>query len=83
MPSAKELFQLAVRVVGLVFLYHGLTNLPGAVLGVFMSLKTGSFPGVLGAGLVACWPLLLAWWLIGGAAGLMRRAGYGGESQGG
>jgi hypothetical protein len=69
-PTA--LFQLAIRVVGLVFLYHGLANLPGSVLGVFFALKAKSLAGFLGAGFTAFWPLFLAWWLIRGAPWLMR-----------
>jgi hypothetical protein len=77
MLTPKALFQLAIRLLGLWFLCQGLTNLPGSVVGMFLSLKGRSFAGFLGAGLMAAWPLLLAWWLIRGAPWLMRLAGRG------
>ena len=74
MLTPQALFQLAIRVMGLVFLYHGLANLPGSLLGMFFALKSKSFAGFLGAGFTAFWPLFLAWWLIRGAPWLMRLA---------
>ena len=70
----RDLFLLAVRILGLVFLYHGLTALPTAVIGAFTSLFGRSFLGFLGMSVMGLWPLLLAFWLIRGAPFLMRLA---------
>jgi hypothetical protein len=69
-----EIFQLALRILGLVFLYHGLTPLPVALaqfLSVFRGPNTGQ---VLFTMLMIAWPLFLAWWLLRGAPQLMRLA---------
>jgi hypothetical protein len=58
----KAIFELCVRVLGLVFLYHGVNNLPVVFVGNFVSLI---FVGV---------QLCVAWWLIGGAKLLVNRA---------
>jgi hypothetical protein len=79
----KEIFQLAVRLLGLCFIYHGLIAVPGALSeitgafpfeiapGVTQSMSFGRF--VMGALMVA-WPLLVGWWLIKGAPLIMRIA---------
>lgn len=72
--NSRDLFLLAVRILGLVFLYHGLTALPTTLLSAFVTLFGRSFLGFLGMSFMALWPLLLAWWLIGGAPLLMRLA---------
>jgi len=72
--NARDLFLLAVRIVGLVFLYHGLAALPTTLFGAFASLFGRSFLGFLGMSFMALWPLLLAFWLIRGAPFLMRLA---------
>ncbi len=70
----RDLFLLAVRLLGLVFLYHGLTALPTTIFGAFASLVGRSFLGFLGMSFMAFWPLLFAWWLIRGAPLVMRLA---------
>ena len=65
----NDIFKLAVRILGLVFLYHGLSALP-----VAMGLLASAFPQYVMGILIVAWPLLVAWWLIGGAPQLMRRA---------
>jgi hypothetical protein len=69
-----ELFQLALRILGLVFLYHGLAPLP-MVLVQFLSAFRGPNTGqVLFTIVMLTWPLFLAWWLLRGAPQLMRLA---------
>ena len=58
----KELFGLAVRLLGLVFLYHGLMSVPTLFVAP---------PSVI---LLVIFLLAVAWWLIGGAALLTERA---------
>lgn len=81
--KTKEIFHLGVRLLGLVFLYNGLVNLPGiigAIAGAFPheivpgQVQGGSFMGLFYAVLMTAWPLFLAWWLIGGAPQIMRIA---------
>ena len=58
----KDVFQLAVRLLGLLFLYHGVQSLPMVMNGpwlvlVYLLLQFG-----------------MAWWLIGGAKLLVQHA---------
>ena len=72
--NSRDLFLLAVRILGLVFLYHGLTALPTTLLSAFVTLFGRSFLGFLGMSFMALWPLLLAFRLIQGAPFVMRLA---------
>jgi hypothetical protein len=68
------LFGLALRILGLVFLYHGLNGLPSllpVLFGAFMSMN----PAGLAVSLFSVvWPFAVAWWLLGGAPWVARRA---------
>jgi hypothetical protein len=68
--KSKEIFNLAVRLLGLVFLYQALTS-PFAIL---VALASNSVLGVILGILGIVWPLVLAYWLIRGAPLLMRIA---------
>jgi hypothetical protein len=68
--KAKDIFLLAVRLLGLVFLYHGLMALPAVMQLFFQRNFVSSLIGIL----LVLWPLAVAWWLIGGAPQLMRLA---------
>ena len=68
--TPKSVFGLAVRGLGLVFLYRGLSALP-EILSIF---STGSFRSSLGIIIMIAWPLVLAFWLIRGAPLLIRIA---------
>lgn len=74
--NPKEILRLAVRLLGLVFLYHGLVILPAALdqaIGAFPhqvglhSRTTMDFGAVFGAFLLIGWPLGVAYWLLRGA----------------
>jgi len=65
-----DLFKLAVRVLGLVFLYRGLSALP-TVIPLMLTSAIGNFVISL---LLVVWPLAIAWWLMGGAPLLTHRA---------
>src|SRR5687767_8139713 len=81
--KTKDIFSLAVRLLGLVFLYHGLQAFPAAA-----ALFIRAFPHELGphvsepmnmgrffaALLMVGWPLFLAQWLVRGAPLVMRLA---------
>ncbi len=62
----KDIFSLAIRILGLVFLYHGLSILP--------MMLSGGFRNLLMAIIMIGWPLLVAYWLLRGAPLLMRLA---------
>ena len=66
--TPRNLFALAVRILGLVFLYHGLRESPGIVVQIFNSSKE---PNSMWYGalyfLVAIYPFFVAWWLFQGA----------------
>jgi|HubBroStandDraft_6_1064221.scaffolds.fasta_scaffold2568415_1 hypothetical protein len=61
--TPKSVFIVAVRVLGLVFLFRALVALP-EILSIF---STGSFRSSLGIIVMIAWPLLLAYWFIRGA----------------
>ncbi len=65
--TPRDLFLLGVRLLGLVFLYHGLTALPTTLLSAFASLFGRSFLGFLGMSFMALW-------LIRGTPLMMRLA---------
>jgi hypothetical protein len=64
--KGKEIFELAVRLLGLVFLYHGLAEFPGIIAAV----TSFSIIGII----ITIWPLFVAFWLIQGASWLVNIA---------
>ncbi len=66
----KVIFNLAIRLLGLVFLYHGLMAVSGLVPLIFSGVILGSLINVF----MCAWQLVVAWWLIGGAPLLSQRA---------
>lgn len=67
----KDIFQLAVRILGLIFLYQGLTALPSIAPVIFTAFFGGQIVGFMAALLVAVWPLAIAYWLMRGAQFIM------------
>jgi len=66
----KDIFGLAVRILGLILFYHLLMVIP-AMIGIF---GANSFFQI-GMGLLAFTvALTVIWWLIGGAPQLMKHA---------
>ena len=72
--KTRDLFLFAVRILGLVFLYHGLSALPTSIFSAFGALFARAPWAFLSIGFMVTWQLALAWWLIGGAPQLMKRA---------
>lgn len=67
----KGIFGLAVRLLGLVFLYFGLSAVPALLdLG---AIETAARTDIVSAALPIAFNLVVAWWLIGGGF-LIRRA---------
>jgi hypothetical protein len=68
--TPKSIFSLAIRLLGLLFLYHGLVALP-ALLTIF---PAGSFWNFVTNLVAIFWPFAVAFWLIQGAPLVMRAA---------
>lgn len=69
----QDIFALAVRLLGLLFLYHALQSAPMAVLGCIDGLVTTDFYRLL-EGLAPIWSLIVARWLFRGAPAILRIA---------
>jgi hypothetical protein len=70
----KDIFSLAVRLLGLVFLYLGLSAVaPLLALLDFSAIQTANAGDIITAILPIAFNLLVAWWLLGGRW-LIRRA---------
>jgi hypothetical protein len=69
----KEIFSLAVRLLGLYFLFAGLKDLDVQTLMDVTTLKGESPQDIISAILPAVFNLAIAWWLLG-STWLMRRA---------
>jgi|JI6StandDraft_1071083.scaffolds.fasta_scaffold768275_1 hypothetical protein len=77
----QGILQLAIRLLGLVFLYQGLQTLPVAV-GAFCAAVPSLFSTPLSDNVVRIfagflmigWPLAVAYWLLRGAPLIMRIA---------
>ena len=67
----KDIFSLAVRLLGLVFLYFGLSAVPPLL--DYGAIETAGKGDILSAILPMVFNLAVAWWLIGGGL-LIRRA---------
>jgi hypothetical protein len=70
---SKEIFGLAIRLLGLYFLWVGLSNLNVPALMNVQMLKGDEISDILTAVLPAAFNLAVAWWLLGGKL-LIRRA---------
>jgi hypothetical protein len=64
----RDIFKLAVRILGLIFLYHGLVAFPALFAGVF-----GSAQNAFVMFLMVVWPLLVAFVLLRYAAWFVSR----------
>ncbi len=67
--NSKDIFSLALRILGLVFLYRGLSGLP-----IILPTFFGGIGNAIMCVLTVGWPLLVAWWLLRGAPLIMRLA---------
>lgn len=70
----KDIFNLALRIIGLLFLYQGLAAVPGAVMSFCPAFPHFQFRTLLPSAILVGWPLAVAWWLVRGAPWLMRIA---------
>jgi hypothetical protein len=72
--NPQEILKLAVRLLGLVFLYNGLQVLPMAVVQFCTAIPSVSVGGMFTSFVMAGWPLAVAYWLLRGAPLIMRIA---------
>ncbi len=80
--KAPQLFGLALRLTGLIFLYDALSDFPGGffkLIDHLAAFKVWSAVQIIAGTL---WPLALAWWFLRGAPWLMQLT-YPGESRDG
>lgn len=70
----KSLFELAVKILGLVFVYHGLNSAPNSLGLVWDALKSFYPLPFLVTSLFVAWPFLVAYWLLRGAPLLVNLA---------
>jgi hypothetical protein len=77
--DTKTILHVGFRILGLLFLYHGLLAAP-RVVSVLLKLSAKfQFEPLLSSVLACAWPLLLAVWFLRGAPGLMRFVDKGGK----
>ena len=76
----KDIFNLIVRLLGIVFLYQALAKVPFAFQAFFAGFPHLSWPGPFSALVMVGWPLLVGYWLLRGAPPVVRIA-YPDESQ--
>jgi hypothetical protein len=76
--KSKDIFGLAIRLLGLAFLYLGLTSLPttlGQSFHALMRLPASFNDGsIISWPFMGIWPFVVAYWLLCGAPPLMRIA---------
>jgi hypothetical protein len=72
--NPKEILQLGIRLLGLVFLYHGLNALPTAIIQFWMAVVNSSIGGIIPVLVMVAWPFAVALWLFRGGPPLMRIA---------
>ncbi len=77
---SKEIFGLVLRVIGLAFLYQGLTAIPNAITSLAPGLRHFYWQNILPAILIVGWPLLVGYWLVRRASRVMDLA-YGPDAQ--
>jgi hypothetical protein len=70
----KDIFGLAVRLIGLIFLYQGLASVPSSVSSVCPVFPHFYLRNLVPSLFLTGWPLVVAYWLVRGAPWLMRTA---------
>lgn len=76
----KEIFGLVVRLIGLAFLYQGLSAVPNAVTSICPVFPHFFWRNLFPSVLIVGWPLAVGYWLVKGAPKLMQLA-YGDQEQ--
>jgi hypothetical protein len=73
--KTKDIFCLIIRLLGLVFLYQGLSAFPGALRMIWAGFASHlGFRGIFEAVMLVGWPIAVGIWLVRGARWLVRQA---------
>lgn len=72
--TAKDVFSVAIRIVGLLFLYQGLSAIPAALMNFCPIFPHFNFRSLVPSLFLIGWPLAVAWYLVKGAPWLMKLA---------
>ncbi len=72
--KSKDIFNVAVRIIGLLFLYQGLVAVPSAFASICPIFPHFVWRNLVPALVMVAWPLIIAQWLVRGAPWLMRWA---------
>jgi hypothetical protein len=72
--AVRPVFDLVVRLIGLVFLYQGLASVPMAVMNFCPSFPHFNWRSLWPSFFLTVWPLLVGYWFVRGAPQLMRVA---------
>lgn len=72
--KAKDIFGVAVRFIGLLFLYQSLSAVPTAITSICPVFPHFYWKNLLPSAIMVGWPMLIAYWLVRGAPLLMRLA---------
>ena len=78
--KAKDIFGLALRLIGLMFLYQGLNLFPTALSSICPVFPHIYWRNIIPSIILVGWPLLVAYWLIRGGQPLLKLA-YGDENR--
>jgi hypothetical protein len=70
----KDIFGLAVRIIGLAFIYQGLSSVPSAINTICPIFPHFLWRNIFPSLLMVGWPLLIGYWLVRGAPWLTRLA---------
>jgi|GEM_PF-2669079 len=65
--NAPQLFSLALRLTGLIFLYFALAGLPGGIFKLLDHLVAFNLWAVIKVIVGIIWPFLMAWYFLRGA----------------
>lgn len=71
---AKEIFGLTVRLIGLWFLYQGLSGVPTVISAIFPVFPHFYVRNIIPSLLLVGWPIALGYWFLRGAPPVIRLA---------
>lgn len=70
--KAPQLFALALRLTGLIFLYFALGGLPGGLFKLLDHVMAFKVWNAIQTLIGIIWPFILAWWFLRGAPLVMQ-----------
>lgn len=72
--KASEIFSLAIRLAGLWLLLNALPSLPSTLFKLWSSVVDFKVAAVLQTSLSLVWTYVIAFWFLGGAPWIQRKA---------